>query len=110
MVDFGYILEKDNTINYDLNDRFIADFVLSKEPSLYKCIQCGTCSGTCSAAAFSDFNFRRMQLLMQRGETKQLKQQISHCMLCGKCQLVCPRGVNTRNVILQIQHALTKKF
>jgi heterodisulfide reductase subunit C len=27
-------------------------------------------------------------------------------MLCGKCQLACPRGVNTRNVILTIQRAL----
>ncbi len=28
------------------------------------------------------------------------------CMLCGKCQLVCPRGVNLRNLILAIHNAL----
>jgi heterodisulfide reductase subunit C len=28
------------------------------------------------------------------------------CMLCGKCQLVCPRGVNLRNLILSIHTAL----
>ncbi len=27
-------------------------------------------------------------------------------MLCGKCQLVCPRGVNLRNLILAIHNAL----
>jgi heterodisulfide reductase subunit C len=27
-------------------------------------------------------------------------------MFCGKCQLVCPRGVNLRNVILTINRAI----
>ena len=109
MIDFGFTIERDNTIQYDQNDRSIAEFVFSKEPSLYKCIQCGSCSGTCSAGAFINFNFRKMHLLMQRGEIGDLKQKINHCMLCGKCQLICPRGVNTRNVILQIHYALNNK-
>ena len=29
-------------------------------------------------------------------------------MLCGKCQLVCPRGVNTRNVILLIKKGISQ--
>ena len=24
------------------------------------------------------------------------------CMLCGKCSMVCPRGINTRHLILSI--------
>ena len=27
---------------------------------------------------------------------------LRHCMLCGKCLLVCPRGINTRHLILSI--------
>jgi heterodisulfide reductase subunit C len=27
-------------------------------------------------------------------------------MLCGKCILVCPRGVNTRNVVFAAREAL----
>jgi heterodisulfide reductase subunit C len=27
-------------------------------------------------------------------------------MFCGKCQLVCPRGVNLRNVILTLNRAI----
>jgi heterodisulfide reductase subunit C len=23
-------------------------------------------------------------------------------MLCGKCQLICPRGINTRHIVLAI--------
>jgi heterodisulfide reductase subunit C len=30
------------------------------------------------------------------------------CMLCGKCQLVCPRGVSLRNLVLTIHHALER--
>ncbi|NJK95376.1 MAG: hypothetical protein HC905_11115 [Bacteroidales bacterium] len=29
-------------------------------------------------------------------------------MFCGKCQLACPMGVNTRNLILGIQNAVKK--
>jgi Fe-S oxidoreductase len=27
---------------------------------------------------------------------------MSNCMLCGKCTMVCPRGINTRHLILSI--------
>jgi heterodisulfide reductase subunit C len=103
---FGYSISKDYSIDYDKNDRSLAEIVLSKEPSLYRCIQCGSCTGTCSAAAFTDYNFRKMQLLMRRGEIRNLRESVEKCLLCGKCQLVCPRGVNTRNVVRQIRIAL----
>jgi len=107
MADFGFNIIKDNTIYYDNNDRSVAMFVLEREPSLHNCIQCGSCTGSCSAAAFTNFNFRKMHSLMRRGENSQLMQALSQCMLCGKCQLVCPRGVNTRNVIRQMKIALS---
>jgi Fe-S oxidoreductase len=28
--------------------------------------------------------------------------QLKSCMLCGKCYIVCPRGINTRHLILSI--------
>lgn len=108
MNQFGFTISRDNTIDYDRNDRSLAEFVLSQEPSLYRCIQCGSCSGTCTAGAFTDYNFRKMHLLLRRGEIQNLRSTVEKCMLCGKCQLVCPRGVNTRNVIRQIRIALDK--
>jgi heterodisulfide reductase subunit C len=107
MIDFGFNIQKDTSLDLNRSDLRIAREVLENEPSLHKCIQCGSCTGTCSAAAFTDYNFRKIQLLMRRGEVSSLKKAIEKCMLCGKCQLVCPRGVNTRNVILQIKLALT---
>jgi heterodisulfide reductase subunit C len=103
---FGFSISKDNSIDYEINDRSLAEIVLIKEPSLYRCIQCGSCTGTCTAASFTDYNFRKMQLLMRRGEIQHLRETVKKCMMCGKCQLVCPRGVNTRNVVRQIRIAL----
>jgi heterodisulfide reductase subunit C len=106
MIDFGYSLNKDRQIDFDNNDRKIARFVKKNEPSFGICIACGTCTATCSAGQFTDFNFRRLMILIRRGENKNVKEEISKCMLCGKCFLACPRNVNTRNVILNIKKAV----
>lgn len=109
MIEFGYAITKDRQIDFDKNDRSIADFVRKHEPSFKICISCGTCTATCSAANFTDFNFRKLQLLVKRGEIAGVKEEIKKCMFCGKCYLACPRGVNTRNVIIQIIKATENK-
>ena len=40
--------------------------------------------------------------LLQRGKEDEAKKLIQHCMLCGKCTLVCPRGINIRKILLDI--------
>jgi heterodisulfide reductase subunit C len=47
-------------------------------------------------------NLRRVLLSLQRGREKETLPMLRHCMLCGKCLLVCPRGINTRHLILSI--------
>ena len=106
-VQFGYAVARDRQIDYDANSHTICQKVSLSEPTLNLCISCGTCSATCSAAQFTDFSLRKVILLLKRGETKGLSAELSKCMLCGKCQLVCPRNVSTRNLIIQINKALT---
>lgn len=106
MKEWGFSISKGRQIDFDKNDFSIAEFITQHEPSFRWCIGCGSCTATCSAARLTDFNPRKLNLLIQRGETKDLAQEISKCMLCGKCQLVCPRGVNTRNIIQNIKRAL----
>lgn len=108
MIAFGYHIAKDRQIDFDKNDKRIAAYVHQHEPSFKTCISCGSCTATCSAANFTDFSFRKIQLLVRRGETNNVKEEIKKCMLCGKCYLACPRGVNTRNVIIQINQAIEK--
>ncbi|MDD4604003.1 MAG: 4Fe-4S dicluster domain-containing protein [Bacteroidales bacterium] len=106
MKNFGYTIQRDQSIDIDQNDRRIVNYLLSLEPSFSLCLGCGSCTGTCTAGHFVDFNIRRVHTLLRRGESKQLKTEMKKCMFCGKCQLVCPRGVNLRNLIITIQRAI----
>ena len=108
MPDFGYKISKDRQINFDENSKNLFAEVSMREPSVYRCISCGTCAATCSAAQFTSYSLRKMILLLKRGEDKEVITSVSRCMLCGKCQLACPMGVNTRNLILSIQNAIKK--
>jgi heterodisulfide reductase subunit C len=105
--DFGYSVTRDRQIDFDANSHDIHKIVSAAEPTLNLCISCGTCAATCSASIFTNFSLRHVILLLKRGETKGLQKEVAKCMLCGKCQLVCPRNVSTRNLIIQINKAIT---
>lgn len=106
MADFGYKISKDRQIDFDKNPDRLLRFVEKWEPSIHRCISCGTCAATCTAAQFTEYSLRKLILLVRRGEEKEVITTASKCMLCGKCQLACPMGVNTRNLIIGIQNAI----
>jgi len=108
MKDFGFNVQPDFAIDFDRNDKRIMEYLAIHEPSLNLCIGCGSCTGTCTAGHFTPFNIRQLHTLLRRGETSLLKPEIKKCMFCGKCQLVCPRGVNLRNVILRINRVIER--
>ena len=106
-MDFGYTINQSSQIDLDRASMDVAMQILRYEPSFAICVGCGTCMATCSAGRFTPFNLRHLQLVARRGQTDELYAEAEKCMLCGKCQLLCPRGVNTRNIILAI-HRFTK--
>jgi heterodisulfide reductase subunit C len=108
MEKFGYTISKGRQIDYDSNNRMIADYIYENEPSFRACIECGGCSSTCTTGSFTRFSLRELNILIKRGENEQVMQTIKKCMLCGKCTLVCPRGVNTRNVVTLARQAFLK--
>ena len=108
MKNFGYTLSKDRQIDFDKTDKRIFEYVKEHEPSFNICFACGTCTATCSAGNFTEFNLRYLFTMIKRGEINSVRNEIAKCMLCGKCSLACPRGVNTRNVIIKINQALEK--
>lgn len=105
---FGFTLSKARCIDFDANDRSVVEYVLEREPSLRLCIECGCCAATCSTGNFTSFSLRELNIMMKRGENEQVMEKIKRCMLCGKCVLVCPRGVNTRNVVFLAKQAFQK--
>ena len=109
MENFGFTILKERHIDYDANDRSIAEYIFEREPSFRLCIECGCCSATCTAGNFIRFSLRELQILIKRGENELVRENIKKCMLCGKCTLVCPRGVNTRNVVSLAREAFQKE-
>jgi len=107
---FGFTILKERHIDYDANDRSIAEYISEREPSFRACIECGCCTAACTTGNFTSFSLRELQILLKRGENDKVRDNIKKCMLCGKCTLVCPRGVNTRNVIILAREAFQNKI
>lgn len=97
---WGYSIPEARIINYDKNDKAFADYMARKAPTSKLCIGCGGCTATCTAGNLTEFNIRKLQMLVKRGENNEARTHLHKCMLCGKCLLVCPRGVDTRQMIL----------
>jgi heterodisulfide reductase subunit C len=106
---FGFSISKGRYIDWEANDRSLADHIREKEPSFKLCIACGGCAGACTAGNFTRFSLRELNILIHRGENEKTLEKLRKCMLCGKCLLACPRGVNTRNVIFTARQALLKQ-
>jgi len=109
MKNWGYAIKKDTQIDLDTTDKSFREKLINLEPSFAICMFCGTCTATCSAAQFTDFNIMKLNLMIRRGLIDDVEQEIKKCMLCGKCRLACPRGVNTRNMILSIQRIVAER-
>lgn len=106
MIDFGYSLTKSNRLDLDAADTSLARELTVQEHSLLLCIGCGTCTAGCTAGQFVPHNPRRMQLMLRYGQTDGLKEQLEHCMVCGKCQMLCPRVVDLRSIWVKLARAL----
>ncbi len=105
---FGFSLSEPRVIDYERNNKEVAEYIFRYEPTFRLCIECGACAATCITGLFKAFSLRELNILIKRGENELARTKIKQCMLCGKCILVCPRGVNTRNVIFLADEALTK--
>lgn len=106
MPDFGFSIKKTRSESIDTNSRLKYEELTRRVPSFKRCFQCGCCTATCSARQFSDFNIRRVHTMFRRGDTEGLSNQLKQCMLCGKCTLVCPRGVNIRQLVMSMRTIL----
>ncbi len=106
MINFGYTPLVSNLHDLDTVDRSLEKQIVELDPSFNLCIACGSCAATCTTARFTDFSFRNLCHRIRRGEVNQAIEESEKCMLCGKCTLICPRNVNTRNIIALIRKAV----
>ncbi len=103
MVDFGFGISPSSAILMDKVDRSKFEALCNLEPDVRRCMSCGSCTASCTASLHGGMNLRRVILYLQRGMEAQALEMAASCMLCGKCIMVCPRGINTRHLLLSIQ-------
>ncbi len=108
MKDFGFRLYKGRILDYDTTDFSMKNHLCEKVPSYNRCIGCGGCSSTCSSAKHTDFSIVKCNQLFRNGKYEDLEQELNKCMLCGKCTLICPRGVNIRAMIMEMRNLILK--
>lgn len=101
-MDFGFKLSPSSAVNLDTVDHRRFDRLAQLVPDALTCIGCGSCSSTCTASAWTGMSVRKVLLGLQRGQDAEVDKMLSGCMLCGKCTMVCPRGINTRQLILTL--------
>ena len=103
---FGYGISRPRVIDMDNNDLRKSRDIIAEMPELQACIGCGSCTATCTAGNLTEYNFRKVNTLVRRGECQGAYDELNKWMLCGKGRLVCPRGINTRGVIMLIKRKL----
>ena len=106
MSNFGFNISNTRVISMDECNMENVERLHLEVPSFKRCISCGACSATCSAHQFTDFNIRKLHNLYRRCQYAGLQEELKACMLCGKCTLVCPRGVNLRSMIINMRKIL----
>ena len=102
MINWNYKILSTRHIDLNKGDFRKSVAIFSEDERLRACIGCGGCTGSCTAAAITDFNFRKLHTLIRRGSYTGVKEEIDKCMLCGKCTIICPRGINTRKIFYRI--------
>jgi heterodisulfide reductase subunit C len=109
MPNFGFTTRKDSMIILDKVDLTLRRYLISKYPEYQLCIHCGVCSAVCTAAQLTSFNIREVKLNIDRGQTVTLKNELAKCMVCGKCEMVCPKNVSNRRIVLFINKYLQEQ-
>lgn len=98
--DFGFYASEQRAVDLDQAMPVELETIFQKEPSLRNCIACGNCAAVCSAGSFTGMQFYRLNNLASRGLLIEMAKKAEVCMLCGKCQMACPRGVNIRHALM----------
>lgn len=86
-------------------DKAFAEELMRREDcrDVRYCIQCGVCSGACPLSPFNVQNTRRIMAMLREGLISQILEAIDKCLLCGQCQMLCPRGVKLKEVLLNLR-------
>lgn len=76
-----------------------------------RCIQCGTCTGSCPVSYAMDISPRQLIALFRAGELEQILQSrtIWICASCYACTTRCPSGIRITDTIYALKRTAMEK-
>lgn len=110
---------KGNNKGIDLKARFLQQlYNIPDGKNLSKCIQCGTCTGSCPASYTMDITPRELIALFRAGDMGSIlaSRTIWICASCYACTVRCPQNVPVTDIIYMLkrlameQEIFPKKF
>ena len=96
-----------STRGKDMRDELIRNGA----PNLTRCIQCGTCTASCTVFGLDrSFNPRRLIQMFLVGDNSVEIQKAWLCSTCGVCTERCPKEVWPMDVMLSARGFLIRSF
>jgi heterodisulfide reductase subunit C len=76
-----------------------------------RCIQCGTCTGSCPVSYAMDISPRQLLALFRAGEMEQIMKSrtIWICASCYSCTTRCPSGIKITDIIYALKRTAIEK-
>jgi heterodisulfide reductase subunit C len=73
---------------------------------LRRCMQCGTCSGSCGVAPLADYTPRMIVNLVARGDIEAAlkSKMIFLCTNCLACTTRCPKGIPVADLMMKLRN------
>jgi len=76
-----------------------------------RCIQCGTCTGSCPVSYAMDISPRQLIALFRAGELETImkSRSIWICASCYACTTRCPSGIKITDIIYALKRTVMEK-
>ncbi len=78
--------------------------------NILRCMQCGTCTGSCPTANKMDYTPAELIAMIRAGLKDEVLSSKApwHCLSCYSCTVRCPRGVKMTDLMHAIERLATK--
>lgn len=96
---FGFKLLRERQIDLSKADTRLYEWIIGRVNEAALCIGCGTCGSACIRSDEMPVSVRRVFLLASRGLAAEAITLADQCRLCGRCLMICPRNIPTRNIM-----------
>ncbi len=96
------------TDNLILRDKFFREY---HGEEIEKCIQCGTCSGSCPFAPYMDFGPRQLFAMAREGDMDEVlnANTMWFCVSCYNCMVKCPREISITDHMYSLKRMAVKE-